>query len=397
VETTYIVSAGRTAIGSFGGSLKDFAPSDLASKVLTEVIRRAKISPEKVQHVVLGQVIQTTPKDAYLARVAGRSAGIPDQAPALTLNRLCGSGLQAVISGAQMIALKECEVAVTGGVEVMSRSPHVAQGIRFGTRMGTVPLVDAMAEILTDPFEGCHMGVTAENIASQYNISRETQDALAAESQVRAARAQAEGRFDEQIVPIEVVSSIGARVFDRDECIRHDVSLAAMATLRPVFKDKGSVTAANSSAISDGAAALVIASENAVKESGLSPLARIVAWGHAGVDPRMMGIGPVDAVPIALKRAALSIDQMDVIESNEAFAAQACAVATELKFSPEKVNPNGSGISLGHPVGATGAILTVKAAYELARVGGRYGLITMCIGGGQGIAMVIESVLPSRT
>jgi acetyl-CoA C-acetyltransferase len=392
MEPIYIVSGVRTAIGDFGGSLKDFPPAELGAKVIAEAISRAGLEPADVQHVVMGQVIPTVPQDAYLSRVAAIKAGVPVEAPALTLNRLCGSGVQAIISSAQMVTLGEADIAVAGGAEVMSRSPHYVSAARFGQKMGAIEMVDALIATLSDPFEGFHMGITAENVAAEYDVSREAQDAAAAESHARAARAQAEGRFADQILPIEIKERKGVRLFDADEHVRAETTPESLASLRPAFKKDGSVTAGNASGINDGAAAVVLASGKAVKERNLKPLARILSWGHAGVDPKVMGIGPVKAVPIALERAGLSLDDMDVIESNEAFAAQACAVSKTLGFDPAKVNPNGSGISLGHPVGATGAILTVKAAYELARTGGRYGLITMCIGGGQGIAMVIERV-----
>ncbi|MGF7147862.1 acetyl-CoA C-acetyltransferase [Sphingomonas zeicaulis] len=386
----YIVAGVRTAIGDFGGSLKDFAPAELGKRVIAEAIDRAGLVPADVQHVVMGQVIATTPKDAYLARVAAVNAGIPVEAPALTLNRLCGSGVQAVVSAAQMLALGECEVAVAGGAEVMSRSPHHVSSARFGQKMGAIEMVDVMIEVLSDPFEGFHMGITAENVAERHGIDRAEQDAAAAESHRRAAQAQSEGRFDSQILPIEVKERKGTWLFAADEHVRAETTAESLAALRPAFRKDGSVTAGNASGINDGAAALVLASGKAVEARGLKPMARILGWGHAGVEPAVMGIGPVKAVPIALERAGLTLDQIDVIESNEAFAAQACAVAKGLGFDPDKVNPNGSGISLGHPIGATGAILTVKAIYELERVGGRYGLVTMCIGGGQGIALVIE-------
>lgn len=392
MEPIYIVSGVRTAIGDFGGSLKDFAPAELGAKVIAEAISRANLEPADVQHVVMGQVIPTVPQDAYMSRVAAIKAGVPVDAPALTLNRLCGSGVQAIISSAQMVTLGEADIAVAGGAEVMSRSPHYVSAARFGQKMGGIEMVDAMIATLSDPFEGFHMGITAENVAAEYDVSREAQDVAAAESHARAARAQAEGRFADQILPIEIKERKGVRLFDADEHVRAETTPESLAGLRPAFKKDGSVTAGNASGINDGAAAVVLASGKAVKERNLKPLARILSWGHAGVDPHVMGIGPIKAVPVALERAGLSLDQMDVIESNEAFAAQACAVSKTLGFDPEKVNPNGSGISLGHPVGATGAILTVKASYELARTGGRYALITMCIGGGQGIAMVIERV-----
>lgn len=390
MEPVYIISGVRTAVGDFGGSLKDFPPAELGAKVISEAIGRAGLTPADVQHVVMGQVIQTVPKDAYLARVAAINAGIPVEAPALTLNRLCGSGVQAIVSVAQMLALGEADVAVAGGAEVMSRSPHLVSAARFGQKMGSIEMVDAMIEVLSDPFEGFHMGITAENIAAENQITREAQDALAAESHARAARAQAEGRFVDQILPIEVKERKGTRIFDKDEHVRGETTAESLSGLRPAFKKDGTVTAGNASGINDGAAAVVLASQKGVDAHGLKPRARILGWGHAGVEPRIMGVGPIKAVPIALERAGLTLDQIDVIESNEAFAAQACAVANGLGFDPAKVNPNGSGISIGHPVGATGAMLTVKTIYELDRIGGRYGLVTMCIGGGQGIALVVE-------
>ena len=386
-----ILSGARTAIGDFGGSLKDVAPWELGRIVIAEAIKRAGIEPADVGHVVLGQVIQSEPRDAYVSRISAIAAGIPDRTPALTLNRLCGSSVQAVISAAQMIALGECDIAVAGGVESMSQSPYVTKSMRWGRRMGDEAMIDAMNAILHDPFGAGHMGVTAENMADRYGITREQQDALAAESHRRGSVAQQEDRFRDQIVPVEVKSRNGTYLFKVDEHVRPDVSEAALASLKPLFrKDGGTVTAGNASGINDAGAALVLASAAAAGARGLTPRARVVAWGHAGVAPEVMGLGPVEAVPIALKRAGLSLDQIDVIEANEAFAAQACAVAKLLDFPPEKVNPNGSGIGLGHPVGATGAIITIKALYELERIGGRYGLVTMCIGGGQGIALIIE-------
>ena len=390
-ENIYIVGAARTAIGDFGGALKDKSPAELGALVAKAAIERAGLTPDDVQHVVIGQVIQTEPRDAYLARVIGVEAGVPVAAPALTLNRLCGSGLQAIVSAAQMLALGEAEIALAGGAEVMSQSPHIAKGARFGTRMGNIEMVDAMLAVLSDPFEGIHMGVTAENVAELHQISRAAQDALAAEGHKRAAAAIADGRFKEQIVPVELKTRKGTTWFDTDEHVRGETTVESLAALRPAFKRDGSVTAGNASGLNDGAAAVVLATASAVAEKKLEPLARILGWGHAGVEPRIMGIGPVKAVPIALDRAGVTLDQIDLIEANEAFAAQACAVAAELGFDAQKLNPNGSGIALGHPVGATGAILAVKAAYELKRSGGRYALITMCIGGGQGIAMVIEN------
>jgi len=390
LENIVILSAARTAIGSFGGGLKDMAPAQLGGIVIREAISRAGISADTVQHVVMGQVIQTVPQDAYLARVAALEAGIPVTSPALTLNRLCGSSIQAIISASQMVALGEIEFAVAGGAECMTRAPHYVTAARFGQKMGAVQMLDALTAILSDPQDGYHMGVTAENVAEQCHISRGDQDEVAAESQRRAARAISEGRFVEQIVPVPVKSRKGTVMFDTDENVRADTTVDTLATLKPVFKKDGTVTAGNASTINDGAAAVVLASEEAAKRQGLKPRARILGWGHAGVDPSVMGLGPIGAVPIALRRANLDLSQIDRIESNEAFAAQACAVARELHFDPERTNVNGSGISLGHPVGATGAILVTKLLYELDRIDGRYGLATMCIGGGQGIALVIE-------
>ncbi|WP_298288143.1 acetyl-CoA C-acyltransferase family protein [Novosphingobium sp.] len=388
----YIVSGARTAIGSFGGGLASMRPAESGAIVIKEAIARAGISADKVQNVVIGTVVPTQPKDAYVSRVAAVNAGIPIEAPAMNVNRLCGSGLQAIVSAAQGIALGEQDIAIGGGAESMSNAPHMVLTARNGQKMGDQVLMDAMLGALHDPFENIHMGVTAENVAERCSISREEQDALAVQSHHRAAAAIAAGYFKDQIVPVEIKTRKGVTVFDTDEHVRADASVEAMAALRPVFKKDGTVTAGNASGINDGAAAVVLASGKAVEEHGLKPMAKILGWGHAGVEPNVMGLGPVKAVPVALQRAGLTLDQIDVIESNEAFAAQACGVAKELGFDPAKTNVNGSGISLGHPIGATGAILTIKTMYELHRTGGRYGLITMCIGGGQGIAMVIEKV-----
>jgi acetyl-CoA C-acetyltransferase len=388
----YIVSGARTAIGSFGGALASLRPAELGTIAIKAAIERAGITADKVQNVVIGTVVASQPKDVYVSRVAAVNAGIPIETPAMNVNRLCGSGLQAIVSAAQGIALGEQDIAVAGGAESMSNAPHMILTARNGQKMGDQVLMDAMLGALHDPFEGMHMGVTAENVAERCGISREEQDALAVESHKRAAAAVAAGYFKDQIVPVEIKTRKGVTVFDTDEHFRADASVEAMATLKPVFKKDGTVTAGNASGLNDGAGAVVLASGKAVAEQGLEPLAKILSWGHAGVEPSVMGLGPVKAVPVALARAGLTLDQIDVIEANEAFAAQACGVAKELGFDSAKTNPNGSGISLGHPIGATGAILTIKTAYELQRTGGRYGLITMCIGGGQGIAMIVEKV-----
>jgi acetyl-CoA C-acetyltransferase len=389
----YILSAVRTAIGTFGGALKEIAPTDLAAAVTRAALSRAGVEPGAIGHVVFGQVIATEPKDAYISRVAAVNAGIPVETPALTVNRLCGSGLQAVVSAAQAIMLGDCDLALGGGVESMSRAPFFAPSMRWGKKMGDAVLVDAMSGALTDPFGNGIMGVTAENVAARYGIDRAMQDATALESQRRAAAAIAAGRFVEQILPIDIKLRGKAAQFLVDEHVRDDTTLADLQKLSPLFKkEQGTVTAGNASGINDGAAAVVVAGANALAALKQQPLARIVSYGHAGVDPAYMGMGPVPATQLALKRAKLQVKDLDVIESNEAFAAQACAVSRELGFDPAKVNPNGSGISLGHPIGATGAIILTKLVHELRRVGGRYGLVTMCIGGGQGIAAIIENM-----
>lgn len=388
----YLVSAARAAVGAFGGSLKDQKPGELGAHVARAAIERAGIGADRIENVVFGQVIATEPRDAYTARIAAMGAGIPQEAPALSVNRLCGSGLQAIVSAAQSIMLGDHGIALAGGVEIMSRAPFFVPAMRWGQRLGDTTMMDGMLGALTDPFKAIHMGVTAENVAARYNISREDQDALAFESQKRAAHAIEQGYFRSQIVPVELSSRGKVRIFDTDEYVRLDAKAEDFSKLKPVFqKENGTVTAGNASGINDGAAAVVLASEEAVSTHGLKPLARLVAYGHAGVDPSYMGIGPVPATRNALAKAGLGIADMDIIESNEAFAAQACAVARELGFDPAKVNPNGSGISIGHPVGATGAIITTKLVYELQRTGGRYGLTTMCIGGGQGIAAIWEA------
>ncbi len=391
-EPVFIVAARRTAIGGFGGSLKDKTPGELGALVTRSALETGGVDLSTVGHVVFGQVIPTAPRDAYLARVATIEAGLSQDVPAMTVNRLCGSGLQAVVSAAQMIMLGDAEVTVAGGSEVMSRAPYFAPAARWGQKMGDALLVDGLNGALTDPFGGGLMGVTAENIAERHGVDRARQDAYAVESHRRAARAIAEGRFASQILPVEVKAGRATKLFEVDEHVRADATVEDLAKLRTIFRDGGTVTAGNASGINDAAAALVLAGQSAVARQGLKPMARIVAYGHAGVDPNLMGMGPVPATRAALAKAGLSVADMDVIESNEAFAAQACAVSDQLGFDPAKVNPNGSGISLGHPVGATGAIIATKLVHELERVRGRYGLATMCIGGGQGIALIVERV-----
>ena len=388
-----VVSGVRTAIGDFGGSLKDFSPTDLGARVVREVLSRANVEGDAVGHVVFGNVVHTEPKDMYLARVAAINGGVAQHTPALTVNRLCGSGLQAIVSAAQTILLGDADIAIGGGAENMSRAPYSMPAARFGQRMGDTQLVDMMIGALHDPFQTIHMGVTAENVAKKFGITREAQDALALESHRRAERAHAEGRFKEQILPISIKSKKGEVVFDADEHVRQGATLEDFSKLKPVFaKENGTVTAGNASGINDAAAAVLLMSADAASARGLKPLARLVSYAHAGVDPAYMGIGPVPATQKALERAGLKVGDLDVIEANEAFAAQACAVSQELGLDPAKVNPNGSGISLGHPIGATGALITVKALYELQRIGGRYALVTMCIGGGQGIAAIFERI-----
>ena len=386
-----IVSGARTAIGTFGGSLKDVPPTRLGAIAVREALARAQLDGKDVGHVVFGHVINTEPRDMYLARVAAVEGGIGHDTPALTVNRLCGSGLQAIVSAAQGILLGDAEVAVAGGAESMSRGPYSLPQARWGARMGNATMVDMMLGALHDPFHNVHMGITAENVAAQWEISRSQQDETALESHRRAQHAIAAGYFKEQIVPVSLESRKGTVMFDTDEHVRNDAKIEDMAKLKPAFKkDGGTVTAGNASGLNDAAAALVLMERAEAERRGLKPLARLVSYGHAGVDPLYMGIGPVPASRKALEKAGLKVQDIDVIEANEAFAAQACAVTKDLGLDPAKVNPNGSGISLGHPVGATGAIITVKALYELQRTQGRYALVTMCIGGGQGIAAVFE-------
>ena len=386
-----VVSAVRTAIGTFGGSLKDIAPTDLAAQVVRESLARAQVEGKDVGHVVFGHVVNTEPKDMYLSRVAAINGGCAEGTPAFNVNRLCGSGLQAIISASQSILLGDADVAIGGGAENMSRGPYASLNMRWGARMGDTKMVDMVVGALHDPFQTIHMGVTAENIAAKWGITREQQDALAVQSHNRAQHASEAGYFKTQILPVMLKSKKGDVAYATDEHFRPNCTMADMAKLKPVFlKENGTVTAGNASGINDAAAAVVLMAASVAKARGLKPLARLVAYAHAGVDPKYMGIGPVPATKLALQKAGLTVNDLDVIEANEAFAAQACAVSHDLGLDPAKVNPNGSGISLGHPIGATGALITVKALYELERINGRYALVTMCIGGGQGIAAIFE-------
>ena len=386
-----VVSGVRTAIGTYGGSLKDVPPTQLAALVVRESLARANVAGADVGHVVFGHVVNTEPKDMYLSRVAALEGGCGEGTPAYNVNRLCGSGLQAIVSASQSILLGDADIAIGGGAENMSRGPYASLATRWGARMGDTKLIDMVVGALHDPFQNIHMGVTAENIAAKWGISREEQDAIAVESHNRAQRATEAGYFKDQIVPVMLKSKKGEVAYTLDEHFRADCTLADMAKLKPVFiKENGTVTAGNASGINDAAAAVVLMEAATAKARGIKPLARLVAYAHAGVDPKYMGIGPVPATRLALQKAGLRVNDLDVIEANEAFAAQACAVTRDLGLDPAKVNPNGSGISLGHPVVATGALITVKAIHELHRVQGRYALVTMCIGGGQGIAAIFE-------
>jgi acetyl-CoA C-acetyltransferase len=386
-----IVNGARTAIGDYGGALKDIPPTELAARVVREAVARSKVDPARIGQCVFGNVIHTEAKDMYLSRVAAVNGGLPHESGALTLNRLCGSGLQAIVSASQYIMLGDVDAAVGGGAESMSRGAYANTTQRWGTRMGDAKSVDMMVGALTDPVDTVHMGITAENVATRCGIPREQQDKFAVESHRRATAALAEGRFKSQVLPIELKSRKGPVVFDTDEHVRSDATLEGMAKLRAAFaKENGTVTAGNASGINDAAAAVVLMEAAAARQANLQPMARLVAYGHAGIDPKIMGLGPVSAVKAALAKAGLRIGDIDVIESNEAFAAQALGVSKELDLDPAKVNPNGGAVALGHPIGATGCILTIKAMYELARTKKRYGLITMCIGGGQGIAAIIE-------
>ncbi|ARU05366.1 acetyl-CoA acetyltransferase [Comamonas serinivorans] len=386
-----VVSAVRTAIGTFGGSLKDVSPTELGALVVKESLARAQVEGKDVGHVVFGHVVNTEPKDMYLSRVATINGGCPKETPAMNVNRLCGSGLQAIVSASQGILLGDYDIAIGAGAENMSRAPYASLNTRWGARMGDTQMVDMMTGALHDPFHKIHMGVTAENVAKEFGISRDDQDQLALTSHQRAEAAWAEDRFKGQIVPVTIKGRKGDVVFDKDEHFRSGAKLEDFQKMKPVFvKEDGTVTAANASGINDAAAAVVLMEAATASARGAKPLARLVGYAHAGVEPKLMGIGPVPATQAVLAKTGLKLDQIDVIEANEAFAAQACAVTKGLGADPAKVNPNGSGISLGHPIGATGTIITVKAIHELHRTGGRYALVTMCIGGGQGIAAIFE-------
>ena len=386
-----ILGGARTAIGTFGGALAATPPSTLGSIVARAAMERAGVDPAQIGHVVFGNVINTEPRDMYLSRVAAREAGVPDDVPAMNVNRLCGSGVQALVSAAQSLMLGDADFALAGGAESMSRAPYILPDARWGQKMGDVRSLDMLLGTLNCPFGTGHMGVTAENVADEHTVTREEMDAFALQSQERAAAAIAAGHFKDQIVPVDVKVKRDMVPFDTDEHPKATTA-EALAGLRPVFQKDGRVTAGNASGINDGAAALVLARAESAEAAGLKPRARILGYAHAGVRPDVMGIGPIPAVQNLLKRTGLKVSDFDVIESNEAFASQALAVSKELGFDPAKVNPNGGAIALGHPVGATGAIITVKALYELERIGGKRALITMCIGGGQGIAMAIERI-----
>ncbi|MEM9320081.1 MAG: beta-ketothiolase BktB [Pseudomonadota bacterium] len=390
VEDVVILDGARTAIGTFGGALAGTPPTALGATVAKEAMARSGVAPGQIGTVVYGHVINTEPRDMYLGRVAAVEAGIPEETPALTVNRLCGSGAQAIVSAAQHVMLGDVDFALAGGAESMSRAPHATQSIRTGQKMGDMRFTDMMIGALNDPFGVGHMGVTAENVAAENQISREAQDAFAVTSQSRAAAAIAAGHFKSQIVPVEVKRKREMVAFDTDEHPKGGTSMETLAALRPAFKKDGTVTAGNASGINDGAAALVLASASAAEKAGLKPRARLIGYAHAGVRHEVMGIGPIPAVTKLLQQLEMNAADFDVIESNEAFAAQACAVNAGLGLDTSKVNPNGGAIALGHPVGATGAILAIKTLYELKRTGARYGLVTMCIGGGQGIALAIE-------
>jgi acetyl-CoA C-acetyltransferase len=385
-----VLSGVRTPVGNYGGALKDFSPSQLGAMVIREAVERAGVSPDEVGHVAFGHVLLTEKHDVYLSRVAAVNGGLPVKVPAVTVNRLCGSGLQAIVNAAQTIMLGDADCTVAGGTESMSRGAYLAENHRWGQHLGSSQLVDMVTGGLSDPFDEYPMGVTAENVAAKWSVSREEQDALAVESHRRAARATADGYFKAQILPVEVKSRKGTTVVEHDEHIRADVDADSMAKLPPVFKEGGSVTAGNSSGMNDAASAVVLMDRAVAERRGLRPVARLVGYSYAGVEPKYMGVGPVPAVKSLLERTGLTVDDLDVIELNEAFAAQAIAVIRDVGLPEDKTNPNGSGISIGHPISAAGCILTVKALYELERTSGRYALVTMCIGGGQGIAAIFE-------
>ncbi|MEM8836906.1 MAG: acetyl-CoA C-acyltransferase family protein [Pseudomonadota bacterium] len=391
MEDVVVVSAARTAVGDFGGSLKSLTPTEMGAETAKVAIERAGIDASDVNQAFYGNVIHTEARDMYVSRTTALEAGVPEHAPALTVNRLCGSGLQAIVSGIQVIALGDADVVLAGGTESMSRAAYTIPSARWGQRLGDADMTDMMTAALHDPFGHGHMGVTAENVAEKYQISRERQDEFAVESHRRAANAISEGRFSEQIVPLTIKSRKGETVFDTDEHVRPNASMEDLAKLRTVFKKDGKVTAGNASGLNDGASSLILMNEKAARERGLKPMAKVMAYGHAGVDPRYMGIGPVPAMQVALKKAGLEAADLDVIESNEAFAAQACAVSDQLGLNPEKVNPNGGAVAIGHPIGASGAIITTKLLYEMKRTNAEMGAATMCIGGGQGIALIVKA------
>lgn len=390
-ESVVILGGKRSAIGKFGGALSEIAPTALGTHVTKAALAHVGVSPDWVDHSVYGNVLHSEARDVYLSRVVAVEAGLPTHAPAMTVNRLCGSGLQAVISAIQLIQLGDANIAIGGGVETMSRAGHLLPQLRFGAKMGNATAVDMMLASLNDPFGHGHMGITAENIADKFGVTRQEQDSFALQSQERAAAAIEKGYFKDQIVGIDVGRGKTARHFDTDEHPRA-TTLEDLGKLRAAFKDDGSVTAGNASGINDGAAAVIMANETEATKRGLKPLARVLSYGFAAVPPEIMGVGPVPASKMALDRAGLKVSDLDVVESNEAFAAQAFYVSRELGLDPAKVNPNGGAIALGHPVGATGAILTLKLVHELHRISGRYGLVTLCIGGGQGIALVVEAI-----
>jgi len=387
-----VLSAVRTPIARYGGSLKDIPMTELGATVTREAISRAHISPQDVDHVVFGNVIHTEPQDMYLARVAALRAGIPVESPALTLNRLCGSGLQAIVSAAQCIWMGDAKIAIGGGAESMSRTPYWLTGLRWGQRMNDTTALDIMVNALTDPFEHVHMGVSVEAIGKKFGITREDQDKLACQSHLRASTAVQSCFFESQIVPIEIKDKKNTILFKKDEGPRADTTLESLAKLKPAFSKDGTVTAGNASSVNDGAAAVVLIDKEVAEERGLKPIARLVDYSIVGVEPKFMGLGPIPAVQKVLKRTGMKLEDIDVFEVNEAFAVQAIAVCRELGLPEDKTNPNGSGISLGHPVGATGAIITTKLLHQLKRTGGKFGLATMCIGGGQGMAAIFENL-----